>query len=251
MAGDFADRVVLVTGAGAGLGEACARHFAAQGARVVVADWAEQAAATVVDSIREAGGQALPLHVDVGDAQKVDAMLGQVVDVWGRVDVAVNNAGISSPLQSLAETEEADFDRLMQVNLKGVWLCMRAEIRQMLQQGGGSIVNMASALSKRVYPGAGFYVASKFAVAGLTRTAAVEYAEQGIRINAVCPGNVGTPLLNSSVDEQTREELAQLHAMKRLGTPDEVAEAVLWLASDRASFCTGNLLSVDGGWHAT
>ncbi|MFV0276537.1 MAG: SDR family NAD(P)-dependent oxidoreductase [Parahaliea sp.] len=251
MSREFENKIVLITGGGAGLGEACAMDFARAGATVAVVDWSAESAQRVAGRISAAGGEALPLVVDVGNAGMVEAMIAGVLAQWGRLDIAINNAGVSSPLVSMGDTEEADFDRLMTINIKGVWLCMRAEIRQMLGQGGGSIVNMASALSKRVYPGASFYAASKFAVAGLTRTAAVEYAQQGIRINAVCPGNVNTPLMQSSVDEATRDELANLHAMKRLGTPQEVSQAVLWIASERASFCTGNLLSVDGGWHAT
>lgn len=247
---EFENKSVVITGGGAGLGEACARAFAAEGARVAVVDWSGESAQRVADEITSCGNEAKALVCDVSDSRQVDQILERVVELWGQVDIAVNNAGISSPLRPLADTEEEDFDRLMSVNLKGVWLCMRAELRQMLKQGGGSIVNMASALSKRVYPGASFYVASKFAVAGMTRTAAVEYAGQGIRINAVCPGNVRTPLLDSTTDASTQEALAGLHAMKRLGEPEEVAQAVLWLASDRASFCTGDLMSVDGGWTA-
>lgn len=247
---EFGNKVVFITGGGAGIGEACAHAFAREGARVVVADISAKAAHSVANAVTANGGEALSLAGDVSQADQVKQMLASVLERFGQLDIAVNNAGISSPIKPLADTEEGDFDRLMAVNLKGVWLCMRAQLQQMLKQGGGNIINMASALSKRIYPGASFYVASKFAVAGMTRTAAVEYAQSNIRINAICPGNVRTPLLENSVDPDVLAELATLQAMNRLGTPEEVAAAVLWLASDKASFCTGNLMSVDGGWTA-
>lgn len=247
---EFGNKVVFITGGGAGIGEACAHAFAREGARVVVADISAKAADSVASAVTANGGVALSLAGDVSQADQVEQMLASVLERFGKLDIAVNNAGISSPIKPLADTEECDFDRLMAVNLKGVWLCMRAELQHMLKQGGGNIINMASALSKRIYPGASFYVASKFAVAGMTRTAAVEYAQSNIRINAICPGNVRTPLLENSVDPDVLAELATLQAMNRLGTPEEVAAAVLWLASDKASFCTGNLMSVDGGWTA-
>lgn len=250
MSRDFAGKVVFISGAGAGIGEACALAFAREGARVVVADISGEAAERVGAAIQAEGGEALALAGDVSRADQVTAMIERIVAHWGRLDVAINNAGISSPIKSLAETEEADFDRLMAVNLKGVWLCMRAELQQMLKQGEGNIINMASALSKRVYPGASFYVASKFAVAGMTRTAAVEYAQSNIRINGLCPGNVRTPLLENSVEPEVLAQLATLQAMNRLGRPEEIANAALWLASSKASFCTGEMMSVDGGWTA-
>ena len=162
----------------------------------------------------------------------------------------LNNAGVGSPLVPLAETDEADYDRLMGINLKGVWLCMRESLKIMTPVGGGQIINMASALSKTTFSGAGLYVASKYAVGGLTRNTAVEYGETGIRINAICPGFIETPLLIESVAEEDRAGLAAANPMNRLGTPDEVANAALWLASDASSFVTGMLFSIDGGWTA-
>lgn len=247
----FDGKVVFITGAGAGIGQACAEAFAAAKAKVAVADISAPAAQAVVAGIREAGGEAISLVGDVSVADQVDRMVTTIIDTWGKLDIGVNNAGISTPIQPLAETCEDDFDRLMAINVKGVWLCMRAELKQMLKQGGGNIINMASALSLRVYPGSSFYVTSKFAVAGMTRTAAVEYAQANIRINAVCPGNVKTPLLEKSVtDPQVMKGIVALQAMNRLGTPQEIANAVLWLASDQASFCTGNVMPIDGGWTA-
>lgn len=251
MSQHFKDKVVLITGAGSGIGRVCAQVFAAEGARVAVVDLETGVAEDTVASIRDAGGEAIAIAANVSQADQVDAMVDRVVQEWGRLDIGVNNAGISAPLEPMAETGEEDFDRVMAVNVKGVWLCMRAELQQMLKQGGGNIVNMASALSLKVCYGSSFYVASKFAVAGFTRTAAVEYAQSGIRVNAVCPGIIQTPLFERSVtDPQTIAEMRAFHPMDRLGTPEEVASAVQWLASDGASFATGTLLSVDGGWTA-
>lgn len=249
MAFDFTDKVVLITGAGAGLGYACATAFANAGAKLVVTDISQEALDRVVQELQYSGAEVLGLLKDVSDSADVDAMLKVIIAHYGRLDIAVNNAGIATPLQEFHEVSEDQFDRVMAVNLKGVWLCMQAEIRQMLKQGRGRIVNMASATSRNTYPNASPYVTSKFAVAGLTRTVAVEYANRDIRINAICPGNVATPLVVSLVEDLS--VLATKHAMNRLGTPEEVANGVLFLASDLSSFSTGSLLEVDGGWNAT
>ena len=249
MAFDFTDKVVLITGAGAGLGYACATAFANAGAKLVVTDISQEALDRVVQELQYSGAEVLGLLKDVSDSADVDAMLKAIIAHYGRLDIAVNNAGIATPLQEFHEVSEDQFDRVMAVNLKGVWLCMQAEIRQMLKQGRGRIVNMASATSRNTYPNASPYVTSKFAVAGLTRTVAVEYANRDIRINAICPGNVATPLVVSLVEDLS--VLATKHAMNRLGTPEEVANGVLFLASDLSSFSTGSLLEVDGGWNAT
>ncbi len=250
MATDFDGKTILVTGAASGLGYDCARGFLARGGKVAMVDIDHQAAENAAAELGSEGGEAWGLGCDVTDALQVDEIMQAVVERWGHLDIAVNNAGVSSPLKPVAETEESDFDKVIGVNLKGVWLCMRAELRQMLSQGSGSIVNMASALSLRVFEGGSFYVASKFAVAGMTRTAAVEYARSGIRVNAVCPGNVATPLMRQAVDDETFRQLSDVNAMKRMGEPEEITSAVLWLASDEASFNTGTLLTVDGGWTA-
>ena len=249
MAFDFTDEVVLITGAGAGLGYGCATAFADAGAKLVVTDISQEALDRVVQELQRSGAEVLGLLKDVSDSADVETMLKAIIAHYGRLDIAVNNAGIATPLQEFHEVSEDQFDRVMAVNLKGVWLCMQAEIRQMLQQGRGRIVNMASATSRNTYPNASPYVTSKFAVAGLTRTVAVEYANRDIRINAICPGNVATPLVVSLVEDLS--VLATKHAMNRLGTPEEVANGVLFLASDLSSFSTGSLLEVDGGWNAT
>jgi len=253
MSQDYSGKTVLITGAASGLGYACAEAFVKAGALVCIADISSEAVEQSVTSLAALAASkdsVTGVQADVTKVGQVESMIATVVEKWGRLDVAVNNAGISCGLAPVAETKEEDFDRVIAVNLKGVWLCMRSELQQMEKQGGGSIVNMASALSTRVFSGACAYVSSKFAVAGLTRTAAVEYATKGIRINAICPGNVATPLVLDTVPADQLSELADLHAMKRLGTPNEIAKAVLWIASEDASFNTGTILPVDGGWNA-
>lgn len=248
----FAQKVVFVTGAASGIGRASALAFARQGARVAVVDMTVVDGEETVRLIRDAGGEAIFFRVDVTRAAEVEQFIADIVSQWGRIDIAHNNAGISSAQVPTAEIREEDFDRVLAVNLKGVWLCMKYAINQMLKQGGGAIVNTASALSLTVLPNSAPYNASKHAVAALTKTAAIEYAKHNIRINAVCPGVIRTPLLeNTPGVEHIRDALIALHPIGRLGEVDEVAKAVLWLASDDASFSTGSLLSVDGGWVAS
>ena len=245
---DFKNKVVLITGAGSGLGYACAVAFANAGAKLAITDISQNSLDKAVVALQDNGAEVLGLLNDASDSADVNILLDMIVTRFGRLDIAVNNAGTATPLQEFHEVSEAEFDRVIAVNLKGVWLCMQAEIRQMLKQGGGRIVNMASATSRNTYPNASPYVTSKFAVAGLTRTVAVEYAERDIRINAICPSNVATPLVVSLVEDLS--VLATRHAIKRLGTPEEVANGVMFLASDLSSFSTGSMLEVDGGWNA-
>ncbi|MCK9987065.1 MAG: hypothetical protein AzoDbin1_03537 [Azoarcus sp.] len=251
MAGQFEGKVVLITGAGTGIGYATALAFGREGARVAVADIAEKEGREAAAQIEAAGGVARFFKVDVTSAAQVEGMIAQVVETWGRLDVIHNNAGIVCESAPITEMPEADFDRVTAVNQKGVWLCMKYAIAQMLRQGGGVVINTASALSFHVLAGSSAYVASKHAVAGLTKTCAVEYGGRNIRINAVCPGVIKTPLLELRPNAAELEQsLLALHPIGRLGSGNDIAECVLWLASDKAAFVHGAMISVDGGWGA-
>lgn len=247
----FEQKVVLITGAGSGIGRAAAAAFAREGATVAVADVVEADGLATVEQIKAAGGDACFFKVDVTKGFDVENLVSQIVASCGRLDVAINNAGIGIAMAPITETAEADFDRVIAVNLKGVWLCMKHEIAQMLKQGGGVVINMASALGITVLPGASAYNSSKHAVVGLTKTCAVEYGKHNIRINALCPGVIRTPLIDAQPNAAELEQsLIPLHPIGRLGTVDEVADCLLWLASGKASFVHGALISVDGGWVA-
>ena len=250
----FDDAVALVTGAGSGIGRAAARAFAQRGARVAVADDDADSARDVAMQIEDAGGTAHALAVDVTDAERVAAAVEEVVETFGRLDCACNAAGIESPRAPTAEYEEEDWDRVVGVNLKGVWLSMKYELRQMVEQHtGGAVVNVSSAYGKVGFRDRPAYVAAKHGVIGLTRTAALEYGAQNIRVNAVCPSFIDTPLqerVGRIMRPDMLNEAVETYPLRRLGQPEEVAEAICWLASDGASFVTGEALSVDGGYTA-
>jgi NAD(P)-dependent dehydrogenase (short-subunit alcohol dehydrogenase family) len=244
---DFAGKVVLVTGAASGIGRGVALAFAARGARVVLADISTEAGEAVAAQIREAGGEAMFVRADVARDEQVQALVAEAVDAYGRLDWAFNNAGIEEEHERLAEGEEALFDRMMEINVKGVWLCMKHELRQMLAQGGGAIVNTASVAGLMGAPKHSIYAASKHAVLGLTKSAAAEYGKKNIRINAVCPGVIRTPMLERALarDPSWEPALVGMHPIGRLGEVQDVVNAVLWLCSE-ASFVTGHALAVDG-----
>jgi NAD(P)-dependent dehydrogenase (short-subunit alcohol dehydrogenase family) len=247
-------RSALVTGGGNGIGRAAALEMAREGARVVVADREEAAAAETVARINAAGGQALALACDVTDGTAVRRMVATAVAAHGRLDCAFNNAGVAphqvgSLAQLTAEWSDAAFDRMIAVNLKSVWVCMKHELIQMLAQGGGAIVNTASIAGLIGLGRASGYVAAKHGVVGLTKTAALEYAADGIRVNAVCPGFVTTRM--TALARELRGEQILAHTpMGRFADPAEIAEMVVWLCSDRASYVTGSAYAVDGGWTA-
>jgi NAD(P)-dependent dehydrogenase (short-subunit alcohol dehydrogenase family) len=242
-------RVALVTGAGSGIGRAAALAFAAHGAKVLAADVAKDANAETARQIATAGGEAVAMEADVTDENAVQGMVQAAVRAWGRLDCAHNNAGIAEPRVLTADMTAETWDRVITTNLKGVWLGMKYQIRQMLEQGGGAIVNTASVVGLAAVRHQPAYVASKHGVIGLTKAAALEYAEAGIRVNAVCPAAVHTPSLDGyfKAHPYLEKALIDSNPSKRIATPEEVAAAVVWLCSDEASFVTGHALVTDGG----
>ena len=243
------DKVALVTGAGSGIGRATARIFAREGAKVAAADVNQISAEETVGLIRAAGGEAFGLQADVSKAAEVEAMVAAVVETYGRLDCAFNNAGIEGALASTADYTEADWAPVIAVNLTGVWLCMKYEIPRMLETGGGAIVNTSSAAGLLGAPRMPAYVASKHGVVGLTKTAALEYAKSGVRVNAVCPGVIDTSMVGRLKERRPRmfEKIVRGEPIGRIGRPEEIAETAVWLCSDAASFVTGHAMSVDGG----
>jgi NAD(P)-dependent dehydrogenase (short-subunit alcohol dehydrogenase family) len=244
------NKIALVTGAASGIGEAVAQLFAANGASVVLADMDTDGAERVLKLIEKHGGKGLVVKTDVSEYADCERMVNDTVEKFGRLDIAVNNAGIGGPAALTGEYPIDGWDKVIAINLSGVFYGMRYQIPAMLKNGGGSIVNMASILGKVGFPMSGAYSSAKHGVIGLTETAACEYATQGIRVNAVGPGFIQTPLLDKNLNPEQLKGIAAMHPMQRLGTAQEVAELVLWLASDNASFVTGAYYNVDGGYLA-
>lgn len=246
---NFSGKVALITGAAAGMGLATAEAFAEAGAAVVLADFKEDAVTAAADRLVAAGHTALAVRCDVSDDAQVEAMVAKTIAEFGRLDAAFNNAGVMAKLVPTAESTRDDWDRVTGVNLRGVWACMKYELRQMQRQGSGAIVNNASVGALTGNPGIGAYIASKHGVVGLTRTAALEYIKHGIRVNAVNPGLIDTQIARDVVsgDEKAYGDIAKHVPIGRAGRPEEIASVVLWLCSAGASYVVGHALTVDGG----
>lgn len=253
MTGILHNNVALVTGGGSGIGAASALAFAREGAKVVVSDIEIDSGEATVRTIQKLGGKAIFVKADVSQRTEVEAMISKIIEFYGQLDYAFNNAGIEgTPYIQLADYDEEAWDRVISVNLKGVWLCMKYEIPHMLKKGSGAIVNMASAAGLVGGRVGTAYFASKHGVIGLTRAAAIEYGQSGIRINAVCPGVIQTRMGKVVIKDAPEDEAQVIasHPIGRIGNPSEVAECVIWLCSDAASFVTGHAMSVDGGYVA-
>lgn len=248
----FENKVAFVTGAATGIGRATALAFAKSGAKVAVVDLNIEEGEHTTQLIKDAGGHALFIQCNVADKDHVRNAIGKTIAQLGGLDFAFNNAGIEGEVAPTADCTEDNWERVLSINLKGVWLCMKYQIPQMLKQGHGSIINCSSIAGLIGFPGIPAYVASKHGVLGLTKNAALEYAKSNIRVNAICPGVIQTPMIDrfTQNDEQTKAQMAASEPVGRMGQPEEVASAALWLSSDQSSFVTGHSLVVDGGWVA-
>jgi NAD(P)-dependent dehydrogenase (short-subunit alcohol dehydrogenase family) len=247
---DFKNKTALVTGGSFGIGRATAIAFAKEGANVIVADWVEDH--ETVDLIKKAGGNAIFVKCDVSKEADIKMLMDKTIEKYGSLDFAFNNAGIEGLSAPVHECTNENWDQVIGINLKGTWLCMKHEIPLMLKQGKGAIVNNASIAGLVGFAGIPAYVASKHAIVGLTKNAALDYAKQGIRVNVVCPGVIKTPMIDrfTGQDKEVEKAFAAQEPIGRMGEPEEIASAVLWLCSDGASFVTGHPLAVDGAWVA-
>ena len=252
MNSSFGNKVALVTGAGSGMGLATAQAFAAEGAAVALVDINESAARTAAEQLAASGHRAIASTCDVTNETQVKRMVEEVVSAFGRLDAAFNNAGVQSLAVETADATSEEFDRVNAINLRSVWLCMKYELLQMRKQESGAIVNNSSIGGLIGIPGRAIYHATKHGVIGLTRSAALEYAARGIRINAVCPGAVETPMVAAMIakEPETMKDITKEQPIGRLGRPEEIASAVLWLCSPGAGFVVGHALAVDGGYTA-
>jgi NAD(P)-dependent dehydrogenase (short-subunit alcohol dehydrogenase family) len=247
---DLKDKVAIVTGGGSGIGEHTAKLFAQNGAKVVVSDINEEGGKRVVTEIEKNGGHALFVKADTANHQDSKNTVEQTLDKYGQLDIAVNNAGVGGPQSKIGETDIDEWNKVIDINLNGVFYGMRYQIPVMQKNNGGSIINMASILGQVGFATSAGYVSAKHGVIGLTKNGALEYAAEGIRINAVGPGFVRTPLIDENLPKEQQEQLVQLHPIGRLGKPEEIAELCLWLASDKSTFVNGAYYPIDGGYLA-
>lgn len=243
----FSGKVALVTGAASGIGRATAVAFAREGARVAVLDRTEDALADTGEAVRDAGAEVLSIACDVSKPEQVEAAIARVVERFGRLDVAFNNAGVENKATPVHDIDLAEWDRILDINLRGTFVCMKHELAQMVRQGGGVIVNTSSGAGIRGVAGGASYAASKHAIIGLTKSAALDYAKQNIRVNAILPGNIETPMMDRFTNGDIQKAI-DLEPVGRLGKPEEIADAVLWMSADLGAFVTGAAISVDGGW---
>ena len=245
-------KVAVITGGATGIGKSTALLLASKGIKVVISGRREAVGQKAIEEIRAQGGDAAFIAADVDNETQVGQMIGFAVKKYGRLDLAVNNAGISNETKTIGDSDPAKFQAMLQTNVMGVYLCMKYEIQQMLKNGGGSIVNLASIAGLNGIPYAGPYAATKHAVVGLTKSGALDYATQNIRINAVAPGAIKTDIIAGSIAQGQYDEatISAMHPMARMGNPEEIAHGIAWLLSDEASFVTGHILNIDGGFQA-
>jgi NAD(P)-dependent dehydrogenase (short-subunit alcohol dehydrogenase family) len=243
----FTGKVAFVTGAASGIGRATAVAFAAEGARVAILDRTEDALNETADAVRNAGGEVLTITCDVSKPEEVAAAVARTVETFGRLDIAFNNAGVENKAAPVAEIELDEWDRILDINLRGTFVCMKHELAQMVRQGSGVVINTSSGAGIRGVAGGAAYAASKHAIIGLTKSAALDYAKLNIRVNAVLPGNIETPMMDRFTGGDIQKAI-DLEPVGRLGKPEEIADAVLWMSTDLGAFVTGASISVDGGW---
>jgi NAD(P)-dependent dehydrogenase (short-subunit alcohol dehydrogenase family) len=243
----FTGKVALVTGAASGIGRATAIAFAAEDARVAILDRGVEALRETKAAIRDAGGTVLAIACDVSEPAQVEAAIARTVETFGRLDIAFNNAGVENKAAPIAEIALEEWDRILGINLRGTFVCMKHELAQMVRQGGGVVINTSSGAGIRGVAGGAAYAASKHAIIGLTKSAALDYAKSNIRVNAILPGNIETPMMDRFTGGDIQKAV-DLEPVGRLGKPEEIAEAVLWMSADLGAFVTGASISVDGGW---
>lgn len=243
----FPGKVAFITGAASGIGRATAIAFAAEGARVAILDRTEVGLSETADAVKNAGAEPLVIACDVSQPDQVEAAVGRVVETFGRLDIAFNNAGVENTPAPVHEISLTDWDRILDINLRGTFVCMKHELAQMVRQGSGVIINTSSGAGVRGVPGGASYTASKHAIIGLTKAAALDYAKLNIRVNAILPGNIETPMMDRFTNGDIQKAI-DLEPVGRLGKPEEIADAVLWMSADLGAFVTGAAISVDGGW---